>query len=159
MIPVRCKKHNIYDLYMLYYTARRRLQRPLIPVLIPISLQCPRPAVPSGDMHMGRDPLKLALLSAWTAAGGLFVVGGAGYALTGNISRYLDHMHALSVVILLLTGFTLLVYTIFRLRAWLDRRHRERIGMNREFVELKRSVEEIRNRVERIEGSQEERGG
>ncbi|QYZ79755.1 hypothetical protein E2N92_10105 [Methanofollis formosanus] len=101
---------------------------------------------------MGRDPLKLAVLSAWAAAGGLFVVGGAGYILTGNISRYLDHLHALSVVVLLLAGFTLLVYTLFGLRAWLDRRHRERIGMNREFADLKRSVDEIRNKVEKIEG-------
>ncbi|MDD3622362.1 MAG: hypothetical protein PHQ81_08140 [Methanofollis sp.] len=108
---------------------------------------------------MGKDPLKLAILSAWAAAGGLFVVGGAGYALTGDISGYLDHMHALSVVILLLAGFTLLVYTLFRLKAWLDRRHRERIGMNQEFAELKRSMEEIRERVERVEGSLEERGG
>lgn len=107
-------------------------------------------------MHMGRDPLKLAILSAWTAAGGLFVVGGAGYALTGNISRYLDHLHALSVVILLLTGFTLLVYTLFRLRRWLDRRHRERIGMTREFTDLKRSVDEIRQKVETIEGRPDE---
>ncbi|QSZ67791.1 hypothetical protein RJ40_09885 [Methanofollis aquaemaris] len=101
---------------------------------------------------MGRDPLKLAVLSAWAAAGGLFVVGGAGYALTGNIPRYLDHLHALSVVILLLAGFTLLLYTLFRLKAWLDRRHRERIGMNREFADLKRSVDEIRKKVEMIEG-------
>ncbi|MBP2147142.1 hypothetical protein J2129_002596 [Methanofollis sp. W23] len=108
---------------------------------------------------MGRDPLKLALLSAWAAASGLFVVGGAGYALTGDISSYLDHMHALSVVILLLAGFTLLIYATFKLRAWLDRRHRENIGMNQEFVELKRSVEEIRERVERIEGGLEKREG